>query len=84
MKWLFAFVLFSSGALAMASTPKGESPKQTLDRVKKDVEAKFCATDVMQCPDGSFVARDPESDCAFRPCAGAAVCDPTQSENCTK
>eukprot|EP00562_Extubocellulus_spinifer_P035737 CAMPEP_0178700810 /NCGR_PEP_ID=MMETSP0699-20121125/11892_1 /TAXON_ID=265572 /ORGANISM="Extubocellulus spinifer, Strain CCMP396" /LENGTH=470 /DNA_ID=CAMNT_0020347209 /DNA_START=71 /DNA_END=1483 /DNA_ORIENTATION=+ len=28
----------------------------------------FCTMDVMECPDGSFVDRDPENDCEFRPC----------------
>jgi hypothetical protein len=29
---------------------------------------KFCTKDVQECPDGSFVGRDPNNDCAFAPC----------------
>jgi hypothetical protein len=29
---------------------------------------KFCPRDVQECPDGSFVGRDPNHDCAFTPC----------------
>jgi len=30
--------------------------------------ADVCAADVKQCPDGSFVSRDPDDGCEFRPC----------------
>jgi hypothetical protein len=30
-----------------------------------------CAADVRQCPDGSFVSRNPDHACAFAPCPGA-------------
>jgi hypothetical protein len=30
--------------------------------------AEFCTLDVQACPDGSFVGRDPQNDCAFSPC----------------
>jgi hypothetical protein len=29
-----------------------------------------CTADVKQCPDGSYVSRDPDRGCAFRPCPG--------------
>jgi hypothetical protein len=28
----------------------------------------FCTADVFECPDGSYVSRDPENNCAFPPC----------------
>lgn len=28
----------------------------------------FCTADVQECPDGSFVARDPEKNCEFKEC----------------
>jgi hypothetical protein len=31
-----------------------------------------CPADVKQCPDGSFVSRNPASSCAFEPCPGAS------------
>jgi len=34
-------------------------------------EGIFCAADVKQCPDGSFVSRNPANGCAFDPCPGA-------------
>ena len=37
------------------------------DKDDKD-DAVFCTADVFECPDGSFVARDPANDCAFSPC----------------
>jgi hypothetical protein len=30
-----------------------------------------CTADVRQCPDGSFVSRNPARGCAFAPCPGA-------------
>jgi hypothetical protein len=34
-------------------------------------EGIFCTADVKQCPDGSFVSRNPANGCAFDPCPGA-------------
>lgn len=31
-------------------------------------EQVFCPQDVRQCPDGSWVGRDPDNNCRFRPC----------------
>jgi len=30
-----------------------------------------CPADVRQCPDGSYVSRNPATGCAFEPCPGA-------------
>jgi len=35
-------------------------------------EGGACPADVKQCPDGSFVSRNPASGCAFAPCPGAS------------
>ncbi|GEM_PF-1516478 len=32
-------------------------------------DAVFCTMDVKMCPDGSYVGRDPEHNCAFFPCS---------------
>jgi hypothetical protein len=33
-------------------------------------EGVACAADVRQCPDGSFVSRNPAASCSFDPCPG--------------
>ncbi len=33
-----------------------------------------CLADVKQCPDGSYVARDPNNNCAFKPCPSGGSC----------
>lgn len=35
-------------------------------------EGIVCPADVQQCPDGSFVSRNPDQGCAFAPCPGAS------------
>jgi hypothetical protein len=42
---------------------------------------RVCATDVLECDDGSFVSRDPEDDCDFDECPPALVC-PTDVLEC--
>lgn len=40
-------------------------------------EMKICTMDVKECPDGSFVSRDPENNCKFKECESGlkpAVC----------
>eukprot|EP01059_Diplonema_ambulator_P036733 TRINITY_DN92_c0_g1_i4.p1 TRINITY_DN92_c0_g1~~TRINITY_DN92_c0_g1_i4.p1 ORF type:complete len:174 (+),score=62.18 TRINITY_DN92_c0_g1_i4:66-524(+) len=34
----------------------------------KPVELQICTQDVMQCPDGTYVSRDPANNCQFRAC----------------
>jgi hypothetical protein len=38
------------------------------------VEGQACAADVMECPDGSFVARDPNNNCEFFQCTDEVFC----------
>ncbi len=45
-----------------ATTRPPESKKQV-----------FCPQDVRQCPDGSWVGRDPENNCRFRSCPDGSV-----------
>lgn len=40
-------------------------------------EPVYCTSDAKQCPDGSYVDRDPENGCAFKPCP--AACRPIYS-----
>jgi hypothetical protein len=39
---------------------------------------KFCTQDAMQCPDGSFVGRDPNNNCEFYPCENTCTKDAMQ------
>ncbi|MBD3209223.1 hypothetical protein GF367_02285 [Candidatus Woesearchaeota archaeon] len=38
----------------------------------------LCSAEVMVCPDGSYVSRDPEHNCDFKPCLETGYGDPTQ------
>ena len=40
----------------------------TVTPTSSPTETIFCTADVKSCPDGSFVARDPNLGCAFPPC----------------
>ena len=63
MRKLFAILVV---ALMLASM----APLAIAEENGSDDEAKMCAADVKECPDGSFVPRDPEDDCEFKPCPG--------------
>lgn len=51
---------------AKKPSPPGPPPPEMSN------ETIVCPADVQACPDGSFVARDPDNGCVFRPCPGAA------------
>jgi outer membrane lipoprotein-sorting protein len=36
-------------------------------------DAKACSEDAKECPDGSFVSRNPDLDCEFNPCPSSSV-----------
>lgn len=42
----------------------------SLGGCKNNAPATACTADVKECPDGSFVARDPERNCEFKECPG--------------
>ena len=44
--------------------PAGPPPPSMSD------DAIVCQADVKQCPDGSYVSRNPDNGCAFAPCPG--------------
>jgi hypothetical protein len=68
--------------LTLAACNAGPAPTRTRElppappppTIADDLGA--CAADVRQCPDGSFVARDPARRCAFAPCPGDNRPDP--------
>ncbi|MEK6867350.1 MAG: hypothetical protein AABX98_00865 [Nanoarchaeota archaeon] len=36
---------------------------------KEELEQIFCTADVQECPNGSFVGRDPLNNCEFKECS---------------
>ncbi len=42
--------------------------EQTFDVQKPDKEIIFCTADAKVCPDGSYVGRDSNNNCEFKPC----------------
>lgn len=76
LTWPDMRVLDGEYVILVVVTPAGADPlnMQTwLDYEMVKFTAKqntvFCTMDVMQCPDGSYVGRQPP-DCAFAPCPG--------------
>jgi hypothetical protein len=59
MRWLFLLFVVAVFLVGCADSPPEEGP-----------EPKLCSADVLVCPDGSYVARDPDNNCAFKPCPG--------------
>ena len=54
--------------VAPAPVPEIEEPKEGNE--SNESEEIFCTMDAKECPDGSFVGRDPENNCEFNPCPG--------------
>lgn len=65
MKRFILPLAFASLAACAADAP----PPKPADRMQG--EPAFCPADVQECKDGSFVARDPENQCKFKPCPEA-------------
>lgn len=42
--------------------------KDTIEDTINSNDQIYCIADVMECPDGSFVAREPEKNCEFKEC----------------
>ena len=42
----------------------------TNDKTNTANDQLYCTADVKECPDGSFVARNPEKNCEFEECLG--------------
>lgn len=60
-------VLLPLAFASLAACAEQPAPPKPSDRIGTD-EPKLCPADVKQCKDGSFVARDPENQCQFKPC----------------
>lgn len=68
-----AVALVALAAGCSAPAPKTQKPAPPgPPPPEMPAEGIVCPADVRECPDGSFVARDPDNGCAFRPCPGAA------------
>lgn len=65
-----ALLAFTAGCTAPAPKAKKPAPPDP-PPPEMSAEPIVCPADVQQCPDGSFVARDPDNGCVFRPCPGA-------------
>ncbi len=46
-------------------------------------EPKFCTQDAKECPDGSFVSRDSDNNCEFKPCPVSMQSDVSASSVCS-
>ncbi len=46
----------------------GSSNESSNSSLSAPVQNKFCAADVKQCSDGSYVSRDPNNGCNFKAC----------------
>jgi hypothetical protein len=60
-----------------------EMPQDIIDKINENINSikdrlpdlKMCTMDVKQCPDGSWVARNPRNNCEFFPCKNNKVGD---------
>lgn len=52
----------ASGSISWTAPPPTDGNKGN--------HATICTMDAKQCPDGSFVSRNPANNCAFNPCPG--------------
>ncbi len=66
MKKLFILVFIPLAIVLAACTQQKESNQETLEI--NDNDQIFCAQDAKECPDGTFVGRDPKNNCEFEPC----------------
>ncbi|TVQ81364.1 MAG: hypothetical protein EA369_00160 [Bradymonadales bacterium] len=64
-KFGFWFLLLFGLTLTAMSLIKNQEETESED------EVVFCTMDVKECPDGSFVSRDPSKNCEFFPCPEA-------------
>lgn len=65
---LVAVLLIASGVFLL-SAPK-DSTQLVEATPTPTPEPVVCTADVSECPDGSFVSRDPAQNCKFAPCPG--------------
>ena len=73
MRALVLAVLWGLAAGCSAPAPRTKQPSPPGPPPPEMAsETIVCPADVRECPDGSFVARDPDNGCVFRACPGAA------------
>ena len=49
-----------------------------------EISATVCTADVQQCPDGSYVSRDPANNCNFKPCPTVVKCPEPVALTCAE
>ncbi|MFP4523884.1 MAG: hypothetical protein ACLFO2_01015 [Candidatus Woesearchaeota archaeon] len=71
MRKLIALVVMALMLVSMVPGVIADENETGQDGVdEREEDPLMCAADVKECPDGSFVPRDPENDCEFKPCTG--------------
>lgn len=58
----------SSNELQLNATPLETEQTEKPHKDTVEQEAQFCALDAKECPDGSYVSRDPLNNCEFKAC----------------
>lgn len=66
MNRLLALLTFAS--LSACAEPQSASLPDAPPPPRLQPEDRVCPADVQECKDGSFVARDPQNHCKFKPC----------------
>lgn len=62
---LLVIILFSLFSLTVCTlSQQGEQKQEDNDELNQI----YCTAEVKECPDGSFVARNPEKNCEFQEC----------------
>lgn len=68
-------------ACAQEMTVSDEEQPQVQEEIPdEDSERIVCTADVMECPDGSYVSRDPDNNCEFMACPEVDETETTDSE----
>ena len=62
-----------TGDAPMTDKEKPAANTTEANEKKPFAEQVFCPQDVRQCPDGSWVGRDPNNHCRFRPCPDGSI-----------
>ncbi|MBI3334843.1 hypothetical protein HYZ97_05125 [Candidatus Pacearchaeota archaeon] len=63
--WILIILLLAGGLWYYATHPIGSI---SYGNETSSGEQIYCTQEVQECPDGSFVGRDPARNCSFRPC----------------
>jgi hypothetical protein len=65
---ILSFLVIFTGIQTFYPSPEYEDFCSRIEIPKPVVNETFCTQDVKQCPDGSYVSRNPNNNCEFFPC----------------